>query len=173
MNLIQYLDGHPEVEWTVLDDPLGEWAVAGIPPEWRQTAMESVTGNPGPVWVDLGGAVSASHDEADPPFASQATVVGWELHRWPTTLIELVTLAAGITEEVPGWTSRESELSQPDPGLVSLRMAGALESPYGPLVSNIQNVAVELDRGCVKLIQLAVTTTSDWTTAAEKISLVF
>ncbi|GAB2664105.1 hypothetical protein GCM10027169_28110 [Gordonia jinhuaensis] len=164
MNLIDHLAGTPTASWRVLDNPLAYgFTVTGIPREWRQTVMASVTGNPGPAWVDVD-TVRTSEARGDatsevPPFASHATLIGWELADARLISVELVGMAAEMTEATPGWSRRASELKHYDHQAVSLPLGGELASPYGTLTSNVDSVVIPQTGDTLLLLQLAVTTT--------------
>ncbi|MGC4933965.1 hypothetical protein ACLQ3C_09805 [Gordonia sp. DT30] len=166
MNLAQFLATNSAVQSEILGDPLvSGLGVCGIPPKWRATVMESVTTNPGPVWCDIRAAES-SRDETPgdsiPPFSSQATVVGWVMHNIQTTPTELVRMAADMTESTPGWSQVSTESAGLGPDAASSYMFGTLDSPYGPLVSNIQNIGLIGPARSMFLVQLVVTATAEW-----------
>lgn len=46
-------------------------------------------------------------------------------------------------------------------------MRGTLDSPFGPLISNVHNVVCPIGGGESIIVQLAVTATQEWSVSAD------
>lgn len=128
-------------------------------------------------WLDsaavdeIASSIGNDGDAIEPAFVSSAILMGWTISGLHDSTARVGALASEITEDVHGWTARDQLSVRLGDGAFSIRLLGTMESPFGPLVSNIHNIVFSSGDFDTTLIQLAVTATQDWSSVADDIVL--
>ncbi|MGJ0119578.1 hypothetical protein ACQ7HM_10270 [Williamsia sp. MIQD14] len=107
------------------------------------------------LWVD--GKEVSRQSELSPGerFVSNAMATAWRITDLPVPPDHLLQFAEAMTAATPGWTRY---LRKPTPGQECGSMLfGALESPFGELISNSHCVVRSIQTGEFILAQLNVT----------------
>lgn len=172
MNLAEALAGHPETVALPVDDPLAlGFDVVGLPPGWRRTRHELVSGTPAACWLDATSFADQKPDSSEKSFVSSALLLAWQIRGLDRSASAIADLACGMTEDVPGWCQRSRDTaSLPDGGILVV-MCGSLESPFGTVVSNVHNAVIGGGASGHTLVQLVVSATGDQAGPADAVSL--
>lgn len=172
MNLATVLLDEPSAAQTPIEDPLSlGFQVSGLPAEWRRAAADLIDGTPGITWIDSTSLHDATQETATSPFVSTTVLMAWKLDGLNRSPLEIGALTCALTEQVPGWIARSTHTEMTGGG-AGIHLLGTLDSPFGPLISNVHNLVLPARGGGDLLCQLSVNAVAAWRHAADRITLV-
>lgn len=178
MNLLDAIDNNPAGTVESVADPLEfGYRPYGLPATWRRIRARIAGGQPAATWLDSDAVNRDTQLGADgessnmPEFVSSAVVMAWAIGGMSNSPARLAAQIGEITQDTPGWSSRGQSAEVLSGQGFSIHMLGTLESPFGPLVSNVHNVACPIGDGKVIVVQLAVNSTQAWAEVADAVVL--